>query len=318
VNAGVVNNGMFKITGGSVAFPELAAIVVIDKKKTLPFFLENSEITITGKFESFDDLIITGSKSQNEFKSLNDSLSPLNLKYSELYKKYLDARQANIIKKSAELQGQLEAIDNDRRKIQKDFLKTNPGSFVAPLILRNLISLTEPSEMEIYINDLDPAVARSPVIVQLKERVAILKKVEVGQKAPDFTLNDPEGRPVSLSSKIGTNLLLVDFWAAWCSPCRTENPNVVKVWKEFNKKGFDVYGVSLDQKKEDWVNAIADDKLTWTHVSDLLYWSNAAAKLYGVNSIPANFLLNKEGIIIARNLRGEALYTKVKELIGSK
>jgi peroxiredoxin len=165
---------------------------------------------------------------------------------------------------------------------------------------------------------MDTAVANTEMIKNLKERVVKMKAVAVGQKAPDFTMNDPEGNQVSFYSKIGSKLLLVDFWAAWCGPCRNENPNVVKVYKEFNKKGFDVFGVSLDQKKDDWVKAIADDNLTWTHVSDLQYWNNAAAKMYAVNSIPANFLLDENGIIIGRNLRGEALYNKVKEVLGGK
>jgi peroxiredoxin len=155
------------------------------------------------------------------------------------------------------------------------------------------------------------------VVRDLSARAAAMKTVSIGQKAPDFTLNDVNGNPVSLSSKIGSKLLLVDFWAAWCGPCRRENPNVVKVYNEFNKKGFDIFGVSLDQTKDAWIKAIADDKLTWTHVSDLQYWSSAAARLYAVNSIPANFLLDETGTIIARNLRGEDLYNKVKEILGS-
>jgi peroxiredoxin len=147
-------------------------------------------------------------------------------------------------------------------------------------------------------------------------RAHLMKTVAIGQKAPDFTLNDVNDNPVSLSSKIGTKLLLVDFWAAWCNPCRQENPNVVKIYKEFHKKGFDVFGVSLDRRKEDWVEAIAADKLTWTHVSDLQYWDNAAARLYAVNAIPANFLLDENGVIIARNLRGDDLLNKVKEILG--
>ena len=122
-----------------------------------------------------------------------------------------------------------------------------------------------------------------------------MKTVAVGQKAPDFTMNDPDDKPVSLSSRIGPKLLLIDFWASWCAPCRQENPNVVKVYNEFHKKGFDIFGVSLDQKKEDWVKAISDDKLTWTHVSDLKYWGNDAARLYAVNQIPSNFLLDDKG-----------------------
>jgi len=143
-----------------------------------------------------------------------------------------------------------------------------------------------------------------------------MKTVSVGQKAPDFTMNDPDGNPVSLSSKVGSGLLLVDFWAGWCGPCRRENPSIVKLYNDFHKKGFDVFGVSLDQTKESWTKAIADDKLTWTHVSDLQYWNNSAAKLYGIKAIPANFLLDENGIIIGRNLMGEDLYNKVKELIG--
>jgi peroxiredoxin len=166
------------------------------------------------------------------------------------------------------------------------------------------------------INSIDSIVAVIPQVISLKERVAVMKAVAVGQKAPDFTMNDVDGKPVALSSKIGSKLLLIDFWAAWCGPCRQENPNLVKVYTEFHKKGFDVFGVSLDRKKEDWLKAIGDDKLTWTHVSDLQYWSNAAARMYAVNSIPANFLLNETGTIIGRNLRGEALYNKVREVLG--
>ena len=170
--------------------------------------------------------------------------------------------------------------------LQKNFVKNNPASYVSPSILVSLSYEMEADEIESMINGLDTSIAALPQIKSLKERVAVMKTVAVGQKAPDFTLNDVNGNPVALSSKIGSKLLLIDFWAAWCDPCRQENPNVVKVYNEFHKKGFDVFGVSLDKKKEDWVKAIADDKLTWTHVSDLQYWNNAAAKLYAVNSIP--------------------------------
>jgi peroxiredoxin len=176
----------------------------------------------------------------------------------------------------------------------------------------------EASEIESIINGLDTNIAALPQIKSLKERVAIMKSVAVGQKAPNFTMNDVNGNPVALTSKIGSKLLLIDFWASWCIPCRKENPNVVKIYGEFHKKGFDIFGVSLDQKKEDWVKAIANDKLTWTHVSDLHYWDNEAAKLYAVNSIPANFLLDETGTIIGKNLRGDELYNKVKEILEGK
>jgi uncharacterized protein (TIGR02145 family) len=136
--------------------------------------------------------------------------------------------------------------------------------------------------------------------------------LSVGQKAPDFTLNDVNGKPVSLSSKIGPKLLLIDFWAGWCAPCRKENPNVLKVYNEFKEKGFEIIGVSLDRTKDMWIQAINDDKLPWTQVSDLNYFNSEAAKRYDVVSIPANYLLDEKGIIIAMNLRGGGLYNEIK------
>ena len=137
----------------------------------------------------------------------------------------------------------------------------------------------------------------------------------VGGEAPDFTMNTPEDVPMKLSDHRG-KVLLIDFWASWCGPCRRENPNVVAAYKKYHEKGFDVLGVSLDRNKDRWLGAIKKDGLTWNHVSDLKGWKNEAAKLYGVTSIPAMVLLDREGKIIARNLRGPALEAKLKQIFG--
>ena len=143
-----------------------------------------------------------------------------------------------------------------------------------------------------------------------------LQRVGVGQPYLDFTQETPEGTFLSLSELVGkSKLLLVDFWASWCSPCRAENPNVVAVYKEYHEKGFDVLGVSLDMKKENWIKAIEDDGLIWHNVSDLKYWNNEAAQDYAVSSIPSNVLIDENGTIIAKNLRGEDLRKKVEELL---
>lgn len=140
-----------------------------------------------------------------------------------------------------------------------------------------------------------------------------LKTVTIGSVAPEISLPDPEGKIVSLSSFRG-KYVLVDFWAKWCGPCRRENPNVVKVYKKFKDKGFEVFGVSLDRTKNDWLQAIAEDDLAWTHVSDLQYFNSAAAKTYGINAIPFSILLDPNGVIIAKNLRGNALEAKLEEI----
>jgi peroxiredoxin len=316
LDSAVAYKGSFKMKGRAVKYPEMVLLSARDSRMRTSFYLENSEITITGTLDSLFAAKITGSKTQDEYKGFIDSNSLLSEKYNKIYEEYQVAEQGGDTARVAQLEKDAAAVENEMKTMQKDFVKNNPSSFVAPSILAQLSYEMEGSEIETYINAMDTAVANTEMIKDLKKRVVLMKAVAVGQKAPDFTMNDPEGNPVSLYSKIGSKLLLVDFWAAWCGPCRRENPNVVKVYSAYNKKGFDVFGVSLDQKKEDWLKAIADDKLTWTHVSDLQYWNNAAARMYAVNSIPANFLLDENGVIIGRNLREDALFDKVKEVLG--
>lgn len=318
LDSAVSKKGSFIMKGGAVAYPQLVQLVAGNTRKRTSFYIENAEITITGSLDSLFKAEITGSKTQDELQAYIDSNKPLSEKYSQTYIEFQAASREGNEARVAELEKQAESIQDEMITLQKDFVKNNPGSYVSPSILGSLSYEMEAAEIESLINAMDSAVAATPQVISLKERVAVMKTVAIGQKAPDFTMNDVDGNPVTLSSKIGSKLLLIDFWAAWCNPCRQENPNVVKVYTEFHKKGFDILGVSLDQTKEDWVKAIADDKLTWTHVSDLQRGDNAAAKLYGVNSIPSNFLLDENGIIIARNLRENDLYNKVNEILGVK
>jgi len=316
IDSAVVVNGKFKISGMTIC-PSLVSLVAKISNKGFSFFVENTKINIHAKFDSLNNAKVTGSKTQDEFSALLKTLKPYQEKSQDHYKRFQAASQSGDTAKMREIRTQAALFSSEMIKVQKDYVKQNPKSFVSPFIISVLANTIPRAEIESMINALDPVVARAPDMVEIKAKFNAMKSVEVGQKAPDFTLNDPKGVPVSLSSKLGKNLLLVDFWAAWCGPCRRENPSVVKVYKEFNQKGFDVLGVSLDRTKEDWIKAIADDNLTWTHVSDLAYFNCAAAKLYFVNSIPSNFLLDKKGIIVAKNLRGEELYNKVKEILGS-
>ena len=261
---------------------------------------------------------IKGSKTQDEYAAFVESNKPLSEKYSKNYSEYLAVKKTENVMALAQIEKQADSIQAEMTDLQKNFIRKNPSSYISPSVLGSLSYEMGPDELESMINGLDSTIAALPQIKDLRNRLVVMKTVAVGQKAPDFTMNDTVGKPVTLSSMRGFRLLLIDFWAAWCNPCRQENPNVVKVYNQFHGKGFDVLGVSLDRKKEDWTKAIENDKLTWTHVSDLQYWNNAAAKKYAVYSIPSNFLLDETGKIIGKDLRGDDLYKKVSEILNKK
>ena len=158
------------------------------------------------------------------------------------------------------------------------------------------------------------ALGDCPYVKDLDGIIKQLENVQIGKTAPEFSLPDTAGVSVSLSDFRGKYVLL-DFWASWCPPCRRENPNVVKAFNEYKDKNFTIIGISLDKDKSKWLKAIADDNLTWTHLSDLKYWDSEIPALYGVRGIPANVLLDPDGVIIAKNITGEDLHQKLKEVI---
>jgi peroxiredoxin len=199
--------------------------------------------------------------------------------------------------------------------ILKSFLEQNKASFVNFFVLSQIGGYTpDVAEIEPLFQSLAPSLKNSAEGKAFAEKVVSLKAVSIGSTAPDFTQNDIKGNPVKLSSLRG-KYVLVDFWASWCGPCRHENPVVVEAYNQFKDKNFTILGVSLDNAKANWEKAIAADKLDWTQVSDLKGWQNEVAALYGVQSIPQNFLLDPQGKIIAKNLRGEELKSKLGELI---
>ncbi|MDR0789975.1 MAG: redoxin domain-containing protein [Bacteroidales bacterium] len=198
----------------------------------------------------------------------------------------------------------------------ENWILNNPDDiFCSDLIASFLAYQWDYNELSRTLNTLQKNARENYYYIHLQRRAEALKRIEIGQKAPDFAMDNVSGKRVTLYNYLnGKKYLLIDFWASWCKPCRIENPNVVAAYERFHSSGFDILGVSLDNDRALWEKAIKDDNLAWEHVSDLKFWSNEAAQLYMINSIPANILLDSKGTIIARNLRGEELINKLSEL----
>lgn len=329
-DSATVVNGVFTLTG-SVSGYTNARMALDHEGKGKPFSIYSpgadviyfyfgpEKINITSK-DSLSTATFTGSKIYDEHAAYNKTIGGSIMELTAMYQKdYAEASPED--KRDPEFMAAINARQTELRKQrglkQIEFVKANPNSFFALTALSEVAgTYADMTTAKTLLDGLNKDLRKKDMAKELEQRIAAERLTAIGKPAPAFTQDDVNGKPLSLADLKG-KVVLLDFWASWCSPCRAENPNMLKQYKIYKDKGFEILSVSLDAKKNDWIKAIEEDGLPWLHVSDLKGWNNAAGRLYGVRGVPACYLIDRDGKIIADNVRGEKLNEKLAEIFNN-
>ncbi len=316
IAATTIKNGSFSFDGvqDSAVVRYIVYSDIDDNNNGIDFFLENGNISIDLNAVSPS---AKGTPNNNAYQAVRDRLATLQADEAKVY----DSLSGDSLSEAQRdsLEKQIEALDDELSNTLIDGCRNNIGNEAGIYMLKQSYYYMDDDQLEEITNLIPERFLSDPSVANIKAYVEKKKATAVGQKYADIQLKDPDGNDVKLSDYVGkSKLLLVDFWASWCGPCRQEMPTLVKAYEQYKGKGFQIVGISLDRNAEDWKQGISELGITWPQMSDLKYWDSAAADLYAVNSIPHTVLIDQDGTIVARGLRGDALLEKLTELDNSK
>ncbi len=280
---------------------------------SMMLLVDNSSYTISGSLDKPE--IKTDSKAQNDLNAYNEQLKPITEKMNEMVAELRKGPSTENPEEYDALRGAYYELYEKKEAVDSVYIAENPSSYATVLALRNTLHLLDPDQLEASLAGLDAPLQEMEEYKYMYDKLERMKAVAIGKKYTDLGLETPEGEFLKVSDVHNGGVLLIDFWASWCGPCRRANPEVVEIYNSYHDQGFEILGVSLDRDSASWVKAIADDQLTWSHISDLKYWNSEGAGLYGVRSIPHTVLIDKDGVITAKNLHGDELREAIEKLL---